>query len=329
MNRDEVEGLRRVAGEKILTILDALQIDYSERYQYVISACPIHGGDRGDAWSWHMDKEIWQCFSRGCHDKYNRDIFGLVMGVLDCGFPEAVKFISKLVLDKNTNLKELAQLQSSKQFVKKAKGENKPEIFPEECLGRLSYNDYLERRGYSKELVESYQIGETRDRYKAMSNRLIIPIRNLEGYIVGFTGRTLEPNWQVLKIPKWIHSKGFNSAYNLFNIANAAPHIKEQGRVILVEGPLDVLRLEQYNIKNSVALFGRKLHNQQITLLAKLGVDTIYVALDADNAGRSGAENAFNIAKSFFNVHNIDLGTGDVGDMDKERVMEVFNEIRI
>ena len=326
MNRDEVEGLRKIAGEKILVVLDALQIDYSEKYQYVTASCPIHGGDRGDAWSWHIDKEVWQCFSRGCHDKFNKDVFGLVMGVLECGFPEAIKFVAELVLDKNTNLQELAQLQSSRQFVRKEKEDGEVEIFPEECLNKLIYNTYLEGRGYTKELVERYQIGVTGDRYKAMSNRMIIPIRNVDGNLVGFTGRTIDPNWQQLKIPKWIHSKGFNSACNLFNIANAAPHIKKRGFVILVEGPLDVLRLEQFGIHNSVAIFGRKLHNQQITLLAKLSVDTIYVALDADNAGRTGAESAFNTAKSFFKIKNIDLGSGDVGDMNEKRIMEVFSE---
>ena len=322
MNRKKIETLRLIASEKILSILDALRIDYRERYQYVTAPCAIHNGERDDAWSWHLDKEIWQCFSRGCHDNYSKDVFGLVMGVMDCSFPDACKFIEKIVEGYGINIDEATHLQSNKNFVKKAKRETK--IYGENVLEKLLYHSYLEGRGYPRDLVESYQIGVTSSGYKQMSNRLIIPVRNIYSQIVGFTGRTLFPNWKEKKISKWSHSKGFIGGENLFNIDRAAQHIRQTGKVILVEGPLDVLRLEHAGIHNSVAIFGRKLQNGQIALLAKCGTQELIVALDADTAGKSGATSAFNTAKAFFSVSVVDLEHGDVGDLTIEKAREIF-----
>jgi len=322
MNRKKIEALRSIASEKILRVLDALRIDYRERYQYITAACPIHNGDREDAWSWHMDKEVWQCFSRGCHDKFSKDVFGLVMGVLDCSFPNACKFVEKIIEGAGVDINEAAHIQVNRQFVKSAKKE--ATIYGEKVLEKLLYHDYLEGRGYPKALIESYHIGVTTEGYKQMSNRLIIPVRNIDSQIVGFTGRTLFPNWEERKIGKWVHSKGFIKTENLFNIDRAAEHIKATGKAILVEGPLDVLRLEHAGIHNGVAIFGRKLHNGQIALLAKCGTQNLIVALDADSAGKSGAETAFNTAKAFFNVSIIDLKNGDVGDLTVDKAKEIF-----
>jgi DNA primase len=322
MNRKKIETLRSIASEKILKVMDALRIDYRERYQYVTAACPVHNGDRDDAWSWHLDKEIWQCFSRGCHDNFSKDVFGLVMGVLDCSFPDACKFVEKVVEGAGVNVDEAAHLNANKQFVRRAKKESI--IYAEDALEKLLYHPYLEGRNYPKDLIQSYQIGVTSEGYKQMSNRLIVPVRNMYSQIVGFTGRTLFPNWKENKIPKWVHSKGFIGAENLFNIDRAAPHIRDCGEAILVEGPLDVLRLEHAGIHNGVAIFGRRLHNGQIALLAKCGTQKLKVALDADTAGKSGAETAFNTAKAFFKVTIVDLQSGDVGDLTVEKAREIF-----
>lgn len=323
MNREKVEALRVVANEKITKVLDALRIDYRERYQYVTAACPIHNGDREDAWSWHLDKEIWQCFSRGCQDNYSKDVFGLVMGILDCKFPDACKFIEKVVAKDGIDISKLAEMHANKQFVKSVKKKEQI-IYPEEALSKLSYHGYLEGRGYPKKLIEDYHIGITSDRYKLMSHRIIIPIRNINSQIVGFTGRSLFPNWKEKGIAKWVHSKGFVGGENLFNIDRAKKYIEKTKSVILVEGPLDVLRLEHAGVHNSVAVFGRRLHNGQIALLAKCGTENLIVAFDADNAGKSGAEYALNTAKAFFNINIVDLKNGDVGDLTIDKARELF-----
>lgn len=113
----------------------------------------------------------------------------------------------------------------------------------------------------------------------------------------------------------------------MFNINNAAPFIRETGTAIIVEGPLDVLRLEMYGVRNSVALLGKILHNKQMTLLMSIPCDNLIFALDADAAGRSGAKKAVELAKSFFGVEIARLPEGkDCGDLTKEEVERIFND---
>lgn len=322
MNRRELDEFKSNAADFIFDIIDTLGIDYVERYQYIVAPCPIHNGDSDRAWSWHLDKKVWQCFSRGCHDKFGSDVIGLVRGILKCKFPDAVKFVEE-VLGNNSYTGKYSN-SKNKSFVKSTKKKD-VKIYNEDSISKLKYHNYLELRGYPKELLDEYHVGITDARFKQMSNRLIIPIRDIDGNIVGFTGRTLFSDWKEKKIAKWVHSAGFNKIDNLFNIDRAKQFIEESGVAIIVEGPLDVLRLEQYGIKNSVAIFGRKLHNSQISILFRCMTNKLIVALDGDTAGRSGADDAMSIAKSYFTVKRINLDSGDVGDLSKKEVMEVFN----
>lgn len=324
MNRKELETLKYLANNKIFTILDALQIDYNERYNYVYSSCPIHNGQKPNAWSWHLDLGMWQCFTRGCHETFGKDIYGLVRGVLDCKFPEAVDFVKKIIGNEKVDVSEVLQLRDNKQFVTRTK-KKYGKVYPESCLNKLIYHAYLEGRGYPKELVERYHIGISGSQYKRMSNRIIVPVRNLESQLVGFTGRTLYEDWKERNIGKWEHSDGFAPREVLFNIDRAAPYIRESGQVILCEGPLDVLRLEQAGIHNSVAIFGRVLHSGQVTVLIKTGgVNKLIMAFDADVAGKTGAEDAAKLSRDFFDVSFINLENGDVGDLSPERAKEIF-----
>lgn len=327
MNREEVKALKVIANQNITKVFDALNIDYTERYQDIIAPCPIHGGSRRDAFSWHMEYGLYQCFSRGCHGTYGKDIYGLVRGVLGCTFPEAISFVKKIYVgDGKINTKESLLLNENKNFVRRMKRVKEKIIYPEELLEKLTYHNLLEARGYTRDIIELYQAGISDSKYKRMSNRIIFPIRDIDGNIVGFTGRTIFEDWKERGIGKWEHSANFDKEHNLFNIDKAAPHIEKSGQVIITEGPLDVLRLEQAGIKNSVGIFGRKLHPGQISILISLNVSTIIVALDSDDAGKTGAEDAMKTAGAFFQIKIIDLPQGDVGNLSIEEARKIFNE---
>ena len=225
-------------------------------------------------------------------------------------------------------LKELRDQNSNREFINHAKRfETKKKVYDASCLERLIYHDYLETRGFSREIIEKYHagIGERKNQY--MSDRLIFPVINREGEIVGFTGRSLLEDWEERGVPKWKHSRDFEASCNLFNIYCAQDHIRECGEAIIVEGPLDVLRLEQAGIHNSVALLGKILHNRQMTLLMSVPADNLKFALDADAAGLSGAQKAMELAKSFFGVEIVQLPKGkDCGDLTVEQARSIFNE---
>ena len=324
--REEVNALRVLANQNITKILDMLRVDYEERYQYIVAPCPIHGGDNKSAFSWHLDLGMYQCFSRGCHEQYGKDVYGLIMGVQECKFPEAFAYVKNVYSkDAPIDVRVINQQLSNKKFVEEQVKKEKV-VYPESILEKLTYHEYAEKRGYPRTLIQSYQAGVSGNKYHRMSNRLIFPVRDINGSIVGFTGRTLLDNYKDLGIGKWEHSKGFSKSDNLFNIDRAVQYIGETGCAIVTEGPLDVLRLEQAGIHNGVGIFGRKLHNKQISILMEAGASKLIIALDADNAGKSGAEDAMRTAKAFFDIEFVDLGSGDVGDLSVEKAKEIFKK---
>lgn len=328
ISREEIETIKDVANQNIHDVLDALDIDYNDNFKNITAPCPIHDGDRMDAWSWSIRLGLFQCFSRGCHNKYGKDIYGLVRGVKDCGFYAAVDFVKNVCAgNMPTNAKAAGDVRANKKFVEQINRKKVQKKFSDDLLKILTYNRYLETRGYPKDLVCAYGAGLSPPSKTRMSNRIIFPVRNVDNEIVGFTGRTILDNWKELKIGKWEHNAGFDKEHSLFNINNAAKHIGETGIAILTEGPLDVLRLEQAGIHNGVAIFGRKLHNGQISMLMSAGANHIIIALDADEAGKTGAESALKIAGAFFKVSIVDLKNGDVGDLSVEGAREIFNEI--
>jgi DNA primase len=331
MDRDKLNAIKEIANLKVEEIFDALGINYRERYNYVVAACPVHGGDRADAFSWHLDRGIWKCFSRECEAEFGSDIVGLIRGIKGCSFKEAVSFLGRYI---NMSLppEEIQRLKDQREnrdFILATKRkEQASKVFSPECLTRLKQHTYLETRGYPRSLIEKYHIGACLESGRYMSNRIVIPVINVKGEIVGFTGRTLNADWKEYKIPKWKHSLGSWVSHNLFNINFAAPYIEESGVVIVCEGPLDVLRLEQAGVHNGVAILGKKFYTSQMTILAGVGATKLLDALDNDAAGKVGSLGIMKTAKCLFDVERVKIPEGrkDVGEMTIEEIRSVFGE---
>lgn len=325
--RNKFLEYKLLANKYPTVIFDALGITYTERYKYINGPCPVHNGDRADAFSWHIEAGIWKCFSKGCHEKHGIDIYGLICGILDCSKGAALAMLEKLFEGNKIDPKEITQYrenQINKNFTESVKQIVK---YDEAVLQNFTYHTYLEGRGYPRELIESYHIGFVGNGYSYMSNRVIVPIRDIDGAIVGFSGRTIFEDWKVRGIPKWCDSKGFVKTNFLFNLDRAKNHIQEADAAILVEGPFDVLRLVQAGIENCVAVLGRKLHNAQIGQLLTTGCNKLFVAFDSDVAGQSGADNANRTASSFFSVEQIKLPVKDAGDATVEQLREIFSAV--
>jgi DNA primase len=330
MKKDKINAIKEVANLKIEEIFDALGINYRERYNYIVSTCPVHGGDRADAFSWHLDRGIWKCFSRECEAEFGSDIIGLIRGIKSCSFNESVGFLGRFINMKMNpvEIQRLRDKRENRDFIQAAKKKvQRSKVFNPDCLTRLKQHTYLETRGYPRWLIEKYHIGACLESGRYMSNRIVIPVINIKGEIVGFTGRTLNANWKELKIPKWKHSLGSWVSHNLFNINFAAPFIKESGIVILCEGPLDVLRLEQAGIHNGVAILGKKFYTSQMTILVGTGATQLLDALDNDAAGRVGSLGVMKTAKCLFDVERVKIPDGrkDIGEMSIEEIKEAFD----
>ncbi len=154
--------------------------------------------------------------------------------------------------------------------------------------------NYLLSKGYNEDdLLRAGLVIETepRGRYDRFRNRLMFPIQDVQGRIVGFGARSLDDS-----LPKYLNSSQtaiFDKSSTLYGLNQAIAAIRKMDMVIIVEGYMDVLTAHQNNIKNIVAAMGISVTEQQIQNLKRL-TKNVVLALDADTAGEEAALRAVN-----------------------------------
>lgn len=148
-------------------------------------------------------------------------------------------------------------------------------------------NTHLLKKGYDQELI--FQAGLVLERkskdgyYDRFRNRVIFPIINTTGNVLGFGGRSLDDS-----LPKYLNSPEtlvFNKGNNLFGLNLAKKEVGKDKRIIVVEGYMDVISLHQHDVKNVVASLGTALTKNQGELLKRYS-DEIIIAYDSDAAGQ-------------------------------------------
>jgi DNA primase len=144
---------------------------------------------------------------------------------------------------------------------------------------------YLSKAGYRDEdmlavgLTVQRDTGGFHDRFR---NRLMFPIRDIKGRVVGFGGRALDDS-----TPKYLNSPQsmlFDKSSIIYGIERAAAAVRQHDSVVITEGYMDTLAAHQFGFENTVASMGTALTEKQISTLRKL-TRNIIVALDADAAG--------------------------------------------
>lgn len=134
--------------------------------------------------------------------------------------------------------------------------------------------------------------------YDYFRNRIMFPIFNFNGKVVGFGGRILPERLIDRDIPVYLNSAEnilFNKGSILFGLYQAKEHIRKEKKVVVVEGYMDVLLLSQEGIKVVVAPLGTVLTQHQVNLLKKFHLERIYLLFDPDDAG---VEAAFSASKN-------------------------------
>ncbi|HEX7021759.1 MAG TPA: DNA primase, partial [Trueperaceae bacterium] len=136
------------------------------------------------------------------------------------------------------------------------------------------------------DLLEAGLVAESDNgrRYDRFRNRIIFPIKDSLGRVVGFSGRVLDDS-----LPKYLNSPEteiFKKAQLLYGLDRAKTPIRESGECIVVEGYMDVIALHQTGFTNSVAALGATLTREQAEELSRLDVQRLYLAFDADEAGQ-------------------------------------------
>jgi len=149
-----------------------------------------------------------------------------------------------------------------------------------------AFTQYAKNNGYSEELLE--QIGLSlkgnKGLYDRYHGRVMFPIHNLTGKVIGFGGRILTNDKKSPKYQNSPESEIYDKKNTLYGIYFAKSAISKQNECILVEGYFDVLRMHQIGIENVVASSGTSLTMEQIRLVKRY-TKNITMLYDGDSAG--------------------------------------------
>jgi DNA primase len=161
-----------------------------------------------------------------------------------------------------------------------------------------SLRDFLSEKGFGLEqqlLGGLVKRNEERDStYDAFRNRVMIPIRDRQGRIIGFGGRVLDKSE-----PKYLNTSEtplFHKSRIIYGLDGAHQAIRTADRVVIVEGYMDVIAAHQHGFANVVACMGTSLTADQLQQLQRFTTNFV-LALDADAAGQQATLRGLNQAR--------------------------------
>jgi DNA primase len=281
-----------------------------------MALCPFHN-EKTPSFSVSPDKQIFHCF--GCGKGGN--VFTFLMEHEKISFVEAVRLLAdrygialpryEPARDARTERMLYANEVAAQYFQDALKSEAyrdkiEPYLFEKRALSPAMVEEFRiglapdDWKGFltfaqkkdlkPEELLEaglvtkSEKTGEYYDRFRT---RLMFPIFNLGGKVVGFGGRTLKKG-ETIKYMNSPETAIYNKSYILYGMNFARAAIRESGTAILVEGYFDLISLFQAEIENVVAVSGTAFTDQQARLLGRFA-QKAYLFFDADSAGRNAA----------------------------------------
>jgi DNA primase len=286
--------------------------------QNYFACCPFHN-EKSASFSISPLKQMYHCF--GCGESGNSISF--VMKYLGLDFVSAVKSLADQY---GVHIPEANQEKFSKEQIQQHKQHkldiNQTMLsamnFYRKTLAGSSYAlHYLQHRGLTTAIINQFDLGfalnnfqnlaanfndyaknkllldgglvienENGKRYDRFRERIMFPIKNVKGEIIGFGGRIIGQGE-----PKYLNSPEtelFNKSKELYGLFEAKKSIRDLNQVIVVEGYMDVIALHQYGVTNVVATMGTAVTEEHIKILFRL-CDNICYSFDGDSAGKKAA----------------------------------------
>ena len=325
-------------------ILDLVSeyVKLEKRGRNYIGLCPFHD-EKTPSFTVSEDKQICHCF--GC--KKGGNVFQFTQEIKDIPFVEAVKELgervdikvdvgqtqynqqSQMASDdlKMIEMHELIQDYYHYALMKTVEGEEalnylRQRGFTDELIKQrqIGYapdsshfcHDFLEKKGYDIELA--YEAGllsrneENFSYYDRFRNRIMFPLKNAQGRIVGYSGRTYTN-----QEPKYLNSPEtpiFQKRRLLYNLDKARKSIRQNDEIVLLEGFMDVIKSDYAGLKQVVASMGTQLSQEHMTFLKKL-TNNITLMFDGDYAGREATlKTGQALLQQGLNVYVIQLPSG-------------------
>ena len=313
--------------------------------------CPFHS-EKTPSFSVSPDKQIYHCF--GCGK--GGGVINFIMEIEGLTFPEAVEFLAKRVnmpMPESENSREeqkrsrmLALNKDAARFFFQMLGEPSGQIA----------RDYIQSRRISPAAAKNFGLGFAPDTWDSLRNamrakgytdfemfdaglvrkgkndgfydtfrgRLMFPVIDVRGNVIGFSGRILgdgEPKY--MNTPETLV---FNKSRNLFAM-NLAKKSKA-GYIILSEGNIDVVSLHQAGFDSAVASLGTSLTPEQARLISRY-TNEVIIAYDSDGAGMKAAQRAIGILEKLdLKVRVLRMtGAKDPDEFIKEKGAEAFRQL--
>jgi len=271
------------------------------------------------------EKGFYHCFATGEHG----DIFTFVMKTEGLSFPEAVERLAEEAGVRLPRPEPRDRARSAARLRLHEAMDAAAQIFEatlQSAKGREA-RAYLERRGLHAQTIAEFRIGyapagrsdlssqlrsqgfsepelaacglivsgpEIAQPYDRFRDRVIFPIADLKGRVIAFGGRALNAR-QPAKYLNSPETLLFHKGHVLFNAANARQAAFDHGRVIVVEGYMDVVALAQAGFTNAVAPLGTAITGDQLEILWRMAAEPV-LCFDGDAAGRKAAYRAVDVA---------------------------------
>lgn len=334
-------------------ILDLVSeyVKLEKRGRNYIGLCPFHD-EKTPSFTVSEDKQICHCF--GC--KKGGNVFQFTQEIKDLSFVEAVKELGERInisVDIGNSSDYTSQIASNDltmiemhelmheyyqyALLKTVEGEEALNYltkrgFTEELIKSrgIGYapnhthfcHDFLQQKGYDIELA--YEAGllsrneENFSYFDRFRDRIMFPLNNAQGRIVGYSGRTYNN-----QEPKYLNSPEtpiFQKRRLLYNLDNARKHIRKNDEAILLEGFMDVIKSDSSGLKPVIASMGTAISDEHITVLKKL-TSHITLMFDGDFAGQEATiKTGQHLLQQGFNVFVVQLPK----DMDPDEYITKY-----
>ncbi|MBU2839330.1 DNA primase [Acidithiobacillus thiooxidans] len=283
------------------------------------ACCPFHQ-EKSPSFSVSQEKQIYYCF--GCHAHGNA--IGFLMAHDRLSFPEAVALLAE---DAGVALPEEAVGQSVQEDLRPFRQilDKAVSLYRDALVKNPAAQQYWQSRGLHPEIITRFELGyappaanflsqqlgkdentrraligaglvssrEDHSVYDRFRDRVIFPIRDGRGHLVGLGGRSLDG-----REPKYLNSPEgplYHKGQVLYGLHQARDGLRRMNRAVLVEGYLDVITLHQAGLDYAVAASGTALGESQLQMLFRAAAE-ILLCFDGDAAGRKAAWRAVQMA---------------------------------
>lgn len=280
-------------------------VPLTKKGQYYWGICPFHN-DKNPSMSVDEKRQTYTCWS--CHNSGN--VFNFVEQIENISFRDALKKLADRVGITLEGYTSTFNSKYNKYYEIYELTAKYYQLMINTDRGKDAI-DYLNKRGIDSETIKEFGIGLALDdkdklvkylkekKYDINTlndlglanndidtfiNRIMFPLDDRNGRIVGFSGRIYDNS----KMSKYMNTKEtpiFKKGTCLYHYNASKEHVRLSKYVIVMEGFMDVIRASTIGIKNTVALMGTALTEDQISLIKKLSLN-VYLCLDGDTPGQ-------------------------------------------